>query len=107
MNISGNYYFHDLFNLDYTGQGDKCASEGCKYGWLYDRLSRDCKKYGCLNNSIGLSSDGYLSATSSAHDDGLAWNIRSIGHIVAYGTNDTSSGVRPVIEVLKESLTKK
>ena len=64
-------------------------------------------KYGCLNNSIGLSSGGYLSATSSAHDDRLAWNIGSTGYIVAYGTNDTSSGVRPVIEVLKESLTKK
>ncbi len=80
-------------------------TSGCKYGWLYDRVSPICKSYrGCLNASDGKT-DGYLTSSTSVPGYGF-WHFDYAGDICSWQTTGpfASYGVRPVIEVLKSKL---
>ena len=99
----GGYYFDS--NTD--TQNEACTNgntNGCKYGWLYDRTSVDCVTYGCLNNSSG-ETKGYWTSSSDALDVDLAWSVTSESTLQwHYVVNSNPFGVRPVIEVLKSKL---
>lgn len=84
-----------------TGFYENATTSGCKYGWLYDRTGIECTKYGCLNNSEE-ESHYWLITPYSAKNTGT-YRVLSIGKI-ARSSVSTSSGIRPVIEVLKSKL---
>ena len=58
----------------------------CKYGWLYDRTSTDCKTFGCLNNS-NINTNGYWSLTRNANDYSSAWYVDYTGKIDTISTS--------------------
>ncbi len=99
----GGYYFDS--NTD--TQNEACTNgntNGCKYGWLYDRTSVDCVTYGCLNNSSG-ETKGYWTSSSDALDVDLAWSVTYESSLLwHYVGNWGIYGVRPVIEVSKDKL---
>ena len=99
----GGYYFDS--NTD--TQNEACTNgntNGCKYGWLYDRTSVDCVTYGCLNNSSG-ETKGYWTSSSDALDVDLAWSVTYESSLLwHYVGNWGIYGVRPVIEVSKSKL---
>ena len=80
-------------------------TSGCKFGWLYDRTSKSCTTYGCLNNSDQATSS-YWTASSRAGNSNHAWyvlfNARVYTDIVGYSDRH---GVRPVITILKSKLS--
>lgn len=94
------YYFQDLTQNTATGNGDVCASKGCKYGWLYDRTSTGCANYGCLNNS-NLNTNGYWTSSARDSHSNIAWHVYTTGIAGSSYVNDTNYGVRPVITILK------
>ena len=99
---------HYYFDSKTTTASDTCKkgnTSGCKYGWLYDRTSKYCTTYGCLNNS-DQETYGYWTASSPANHSGYAW-FAACGGYVYPGTalNDHHyGGVRPVITVSKSKL---
>ena len=122
----GNFYFETNTTTAsstcyYNDDDEKGNTSGCKYGWLFDRTSSDCKNFGCLYNSDVIIW-GYWTTTSCAltkytKSDHAAWAVsftysrysNGSGTLVAqtYQTKVSSSGaygVRPVIEVLKSNL---
>ena len=98
-------YYFDSKTISASTTCKSGNTSGCKYGWLYDRTSTDCKTYGCLNNS-DQSTRGYWTSSSIANYALGAW-------IVSFDSNITngdvilpnSYGVRPVIEVLRSKLS--
>ena len=96
------------FDSKTTTKSDTCTkgnTSGCKYGWLYDRISTNCTTYGCLSNSDQITL-GYWSASSYATATHNAWIVQydgSIYDLVEAGADDC--GVRPVIEILKSNLS--
>ena len=102
---ASSYYYLDSKT---TTESDTCKSgntTGCGYGWLYDRTSKDCTKYGCLNNS-DQETRGYWTASSRADSSDLAWNVTYIASLgCSYVNNSDSRGVRPVITILKSKLS--
>ena len=77
---------------------------GCSYGWLYDRTSKSCTTYGCLNNS-DLATTGYWTESSRASNSRHAWSVYfngSVSGLTVEGANGL--GVRPVITALKSKL---
>ena len=100
-NTSSIYYFDSKT----TTRSDTCKAgdtSGCKYGWLYDRTDTSCTTYGCLNNS-DVSTLGYWTASSRAGSSSFAWYVKQ-GYVGFDVVHYWSSGVRPVIEVLKSKL---
>ena len=106
-NASSMFYF----DTNTTTASNTCKSgntTGCSYGWLYDRTSQTCTKYGCLNNAdSAMKGYGYWTASSRAAYSIYAWDVYydanvSSGYIVNY-SNDF--GVRPVITVLRSKLS--
>ena len=99
------YYFYNLEFSSQYGSGDLCATSGCKYGWLYDRTSTICTRYGCLYNSDSLL-NGYWTSTAVAESYNTAWTVSYKGYISSASNVQSSgyNGVRPVIEVLKSSI---
>ena len=98
------YYFDSKTSTpsDTCKDGD---TSGCKYGWLYDRTCQTCTKYGCFNNS-DQTIYGYWTASSNASGSNTAWNVPYFGTVYTNGIrNNSSYGVRPVIEVLKSKLS--
>ena len=77
---------------------------GCKYGWLYDRTSTSCKKYGCLNNS-DKSTLGYWTASSRANYSNYAWAVRYGARMYFDSVAFSDYGVRPVITISKSQLS--
>ena len=78
---------------------------GCGYGWLYDRTSKSCTTYGCLNNS-DQETRGYWTASSRADNSNYAWRVSgnaTVGNNVVNASSN--SGVRPVITILKSKLS--
>ena len=102
---SNRYFFDSLSSI----QSDTCKegnTTGCKYGWLYDRTSIDCTIYGCLNNS-DVSINGYWTVSSYPNHFSYATHVDSTGTILnveGLTVNHSISGVRPVIEILKDKL---
>ena len=98
-------YYFDSKTISASTTCKSGNTSGCKYGWLYDRTSTDCKTYGCLNNS-DQSTRGYWTSSSIANYALGAW-------IVSFESNITNGdvispnnyGVRPVITVAKEKLS--
>ncbi len=90
-----------------NAQSDTCNesnTNGCKYGWLYDRTSIDCTIHGCLNNS-DVKIYGYWCASSSASSTSLAWSVTYESTLQWHFVDSPNLfGVRPVIEVLKSKL---
>lgn len=110
---SNSYYF----DSNESTASDTCKSgntNGCQYGWLYDRTALDCTTNGCLNNS-DQETAGYWTSTPTYLDDGTDWyfGVDSRASVSMapgyYGDKNYSSavgyGVRPVIEVLKSKLS--
>ena len=100
------------FDSKTTTASTTCKSgntTGCKYGWLYDRTSKSCTKYGCLNNS-DQETYGYLTASSNAAYSGGAWYVDNYADVDNFIVNDDNIGdsyyigVRPVIIILKSNL---
>lgn len=93
--------------------GRRCLdSDSSKYGWLYDRTSKECKKFGCLNSATG-NADGYWTSSYSDSSniyyigDGYEGDDHNYGGCLSnWGTvSDVKEGIRPVITVQKDSLT--
>ncbi len=86
---------------------DTCKSgntTGCRYGWLYDRTSKDCTTYGCLNNSDKVTY-GYWTSSSRADNSYIAWSVRGDARVDDFGVDRSYDyGVRPVITVSKSNL---
>ena len=96
------------FDTNTSIASNTCKSgdtSGCSYGWLYDRTSKDCTTYGCLNNSDDQAIYGYWTASSRADNYHAAWHVYYIG---IFGNSSVlisnDYGVRPVIEVLRSKL---
>ena len=105
---NNNYYLDSKT----TTASDTCKEgniSGCKYGWLYDRTSTNCTKYGCLNSSGKfIFTSGYWTASSRAGDSDNAWGVSYNAYVGdSYVYDSTFNGVRPVIEVLKSKLVVK
>ena len=80
----------------------------CKYGWLYDRTSKSCTKYGCLNNS-DQETYGYWTASSFAVLSFDSWYVTysarvNNSFVGSRGVIISDGGIRPVITVLKSNL---
>lgn len=80
-----------------------------KYGWLYDRTSKNCEKNGCLNNATTKNtttktSEGYW--TDTADDEHYIWYVSDSNCLSTWGTvEDVWEGIRPVITIQKSSLS--
>ncbi len=102
-NPSGTYYF----DTNTSSQSITCQSgntSGCAYGWLYDRTSQTCTKYGCFNNSNQIIY-GYWTASSRADGTSRAWYVHYHALVTGDSVVNSYYGVRPVIEVLKFRLS--
>lgn len=81
----------------------KGNTSNCKYSFLYERTSKTCKDYGCLNNAMN-DTYGYWTSSVSSKDTLKAWRVYFDGRITLTNINDVSSGIRPVIEIQKSLL---
>lgn len=94
----------------YLDTHTKTLPSSYNYGWLYDRLSTNCKTSGCLNNAEETTDttdmSGYWTSTPRW---GSVWRIEALGKmgvaISTYIYDGSSStmkiGVRPVITITK------
>ncbi len=72
-----------------------------KYSWLYDRFT-NCKNYGCLNTSVGASTNGYWTSNSDALESDRAWCVCNTAALCNHLINlNIPDGIRPVITVQK------
>ena len=112
--ITGNTSFDEktttddviYFDTNTTTESDTCKegdTSGCLYGWLYDRISISCTKYGCLNNSDQVT-EGYWTASSFSNVSRFAWNVLYRLIFPYYIDDYGGPGVRPVITVAKDKL---
>ena len=89
-----------VWNANLPKQNELLLSNDSESGWLYDRTSDKCTKYGCFNNAVGETYDYW---TSSAYIDNYeteAWRVCENGTLKSYDVN-SYRGVRPVISVSK------
>ncbi len=100
MSNDSSYYFANLGHTD-DGILNK-PKEFYKFGWLYDRLvsfgAETQGKYGVPNDPIYYPCRDYWTASRS--NDTFAWIVDASGKISTRSTS-LSSGIRPVIEILK------
>ena len=107
--ITGNSSFveattsSDWFYLDSNNRTQTATTTGASnYDWLFD-YTNGCTSYGC--NIADASNYGYWTSTAVSGDPSLAWFVFNTGSLnyffVDYGS---TSGVRPVITILKSSL---
>ena len=102
---ASNWYYFDSNTITASDTCKSGNTTGCKYGWLYDRTSTNCTKYGCLNNS-DQTTYGYWTSTPNADGSSNAWNVYCGGRLsILYVDADRTYGVRPVITVLKSKLS--
>ena len=96
--ITSNETYNDkayYFDSNSSKPSNTCksgATTGCRYGWLYDRTSKNCLTTGCLKNATDVTNGYWLSGqteTISVISDG------------SVQVDTTKSGVRPTIEVNK------
>jgi len=88
------YYLHNGTRTSYKGEVGSNT-----YAWLFDNTN-SCTIYGCNTDDSGAY--GYW--TSSFASSARAWCVIRAGNLTGSGvtvTDDTGSGVRPVIEVSK------
>ena len=80
-------------------------TSGCQYGWLYDRTTANCTKYGCLNNAESASAgymSGYWTASSAAVNPPInVWVVNGYASVAKAENHENAYGIRPVIEVSK------
>lgn len=101
---ASSYYYFDTKTTNQSSTCKEGNTSGCQYGWLYDRTSKDCTTYGCLNNS-DVYTLGYWTASSRATNSSDAWDMYYRGYVDSSNVyNSAYYGVRPVIEVLKSNL---
>ena len=103
---NNNYYLDSKTST----ASDTCKEgniSGCKYGWLYDRTSKECTKQGCLNNAdSSMSGVGYWTSSSLAGRADNAWGVSYYAFTNdVYVGSGAVYGVRPVITVLKSKLS--
>ena len=83
-------------------------TSGCQYGWLYDRTTANCTKYGCLNNAESASAgymSGYWTASSAAVNPPInVWVVNGYASVAKAENHENAYGIRPVIEVSKSKL---
>ena len=102
---ASNWYYFDSNTITASDTCKSGNTTGCKYGWLYDRTSTNCTKYGCLNNS-DQTTYGYWTSTPNADGYSNVWNVYCGGRLsIHYVDADRTYGVRPVITVLKSKLS--
>ena len=91
-----------------TTISDACKdgdTSGCSYGWLYDRTSQTCTKYGCLNDAdSAMTGFGYWTSSSRAVNTSYAWRVSFYGNVSYSIVSDNGYGVRPVITISKSQL---
>lgn len=102
---AGSWFFLDT---NTTTKSETCTTgniTGCKYGWLYDRVSTTCNTTGCLNNAdAGMTGYGYWTS-NAVGTTGDAWRIWYDGSLRASHVELSSYyGVRPVITISKDLL---
>mgnify|MGYP004493493015 CR=1 FL=1 len=103
---ASSYYYLDSKTTTISTTCTSGNTTGCKYGWLYDRTSKNCTTYGCLNNS-DQETYSYWTASSYADNSDYAWHVHFyanvfLGSVVRL---DSRRGVRPVITILKSNLS--
>ncbi len=102
---ASSFYYFDSKTTSASTTCKEGNTTGCQYGWLYDKTSKSCTTYGCLNNS-DKETYGYWTASSLAVSFSDAWNVCYRGYVGHAGVNNgNASGVRPVIEVSKSKLS--
>ena len=102
---NGDWYYFDSKTTTESDTCKKGGTNGCKYGWLYDRTSTICTEFGCLNNS-DKETYGYWTASSFAGRSSAAWNVYYDARVADIDvTTWDGIGVRPVITVLKSNLS--
>ena len=107
-NWNDNFYY---FDTNTSSLSDTCKfgnTTRCKYGWLYDRTSINCKAYGCLNNAdLSMGVAGYWTSSANTSDLNTAWYVYREGFLSYWANVDYMKGygVRPVITVLKSNLS--
>ena len=93
--IDSKFYFDTLSNIQPTEY---------KFGWLYDRINTHCTNTGCLNNG-SKSISGYWTSSAVSGTNSKAWYIVYTGKLDNGNVdNRYIAGIRPVIEVEKDSL---
>lgn len=86
-----------------TGTNVKPDPYSGNYGWLYDKTSFDCELTGCYSNSSDETVKGYWTSDYTLNSTNRAWSVYKTGQLYPDRiTYVNSSGVRPVITVLKE-----
>lgn len=103
LGSSDSYFFDSKLTkpLKNCYNGDTTS---CNFGWLYDNTSLNCKEFGCLNNSSN-ETYGYWLSDANNKDVQKAWRVYFDGRVVSSNINDTSSGIRPVIEIQKSIIS--
>ena len=105
---NSNWYYFDSKTTSASTTCKNGDTSGCQYAWLYDRTSKDCTTYGCLNNADSSTPTymcGYWTASSSAANSDKAWSVFFGGVVNSDNVSPSNgSGVRPVITVLKSQL---
>jgi len=93
-----------------AGTCDTCTKTKSDYAWLYDRYSTTCVEFGCENNaSFDASPYGQYWTVGITRHGSYAWFVGggSLNKTIVNptpGSSTSSTGVRPVIEVLKANL---
>ena len=104
-NANSDWYYLDSKTKTASSTCTSGNTTGCSYGWLYDRTSKSCTTYGCLNNSDKVTY-GYWTSSSYAANSSNAWVVYFYGYVSNRNvTNSSVYGVRPVITVLKSKLS--
>ena len=102
---ANSWYYFDTNTMNASDICKKGNTTGCQYGWLYDRISKNCTEYGCLSNTDQEFLNRYWTASSGADNSYLAWTVYSRGSVDCNMVDESlNSGLRPVIEVLKSNL---
>ena len=103
--ISTSLFYFDTNTSTASATCKNGNTTGCGYGWLYDRTSKSCTTYGCLNNS-DQETFGYWTASSHAAISDNALFVYYYASVNSYIVRISfSNGVRPVITILKSKLS--
>ena len=106
LTTSSWFYFSDKSQNSETGSGDVCSktTEGCKYGWLYDRTAQTCKTYGCFNYAEVYQQGYWTASTCAGYSTNKGYRVVFQGAISVSSGTLPNTGIRPVIEVKKSNL---
>ncbi len=92
------------FYLDSNNQTQTATTTGASnYDWLFD-YTNGCTGYGC--NIADESNHGYWTSTAVSGRANIAWGVYRGGYLANSYVDDTDIvGVRPVITILKSSIS--